>query len=88
MDTTKYTGEIRSYIAIELPFSATKAPSKTILRSWRVGFWIPPAFLSWLRFLESTYGVRVQDQEMVPENLDSVNRAAAFVASKVSKKAA
>jgi len=44
--------------------------------------------LELVTFLESTYGVKVQDQEMVPENLDSVNRAAAFAARKVSEKAA
>ncbi|HNR22882.1 MAG TPA: acyl carrier protein [Steroidobacteraceae bacterium] len=33
-------------------------------------------------FLEETFGVKVADDEMVPENLDSVNRIAAFVERK------
>lgn len=33
-------------------------------------------------FIEEQLGVRVADTEMVPENLDSVNRIAAFVTSK------
>ena len=37
--------------------------------------------------LETQFQIKVQDSEMVPENLDSVNRAAAFVARKVSEKA-
>ncbi len=33
-------------------------------------------------FIEEHLGVKVADSEMVPENLDSVNRIAAFVTSK------
>lgn len=33
-------------------------------------------------FIEEQCGVKVEDAEMIPENLDSVNRIAAFVASK------
>ncbi|HEX7034939.1 MAG TPA: acyl carrier protein [Pseudomonadales bacterium] len=34
-------------------------------------------------FLEEELGVKVQDDEMIPENLDSVNRLARFVASRL-----
>jgi acyl carrier protein len=33
-------------------------------------------------FIEEQLGVKVEDAEMIPENLDSVNRIAAYVASK------
>lgn len=33
-------------------------------------------------FLEDEFGIKVQDEEMVPENLDSVNRITAFLARK------
>ena len=33
-------------------------------------------------FLESTYGIKIEPEEMLPENLDSVNRVAAFVERK------
>jgi acyl carrier protein len=33
-------------------------------------------------FIEERCGVKVADHEMLPENLDSVNRIAAYVASK------
>lgn len=33
-------------------------------------------------FLEETFGVKVADDEMVPANLDSVNKIAAYVARK------
>ena len=33
-------------------------------------------------FIESEYGIQVLDEEMVPENLDSISRIAAYVARK------
>lgn len=33
-------------------------------------------------FLEDEYGISVKDYEMIPENLDSVNKIVAYVASK------
>lgn len=35
-----------------------------------------------IMFIEEQLGVTVKDEEMIPENLDSVNRIAAFVESK------
>ena len=35
-----------------------------------------------IMFIEEQLGVKVEDEEMVPENLDSVNRIATFVESK------
>ncbi len=35
-----------------------------------------------IMFIESTFGVTVEDSEMLPENLDSIARIAAFVAKK------
>jgi acyl carrier protein len=32
--------------------------------------------------IETTYGIKVADTEMVPENLDSVNEIVAFIARK------
>jgi len=35
-----------------------------------------------IMFIESTFGMTVEDSEMLPENLDSIERIAAFVARK------
>lgn len=37
-----------------------------------------------IAFIESRFGVAVQDDEMLPDNLDSVARIAAFVGRKLS----
>ena len=39
-------------------------------------------FLELIAFLEETYAIKVADQEMVPENLDSLDSLVAFVARK------
>jgi acyl carrier protein len=35
-------------------------------------------------FIEETFGITVQDDETLPENLDSLDRISAFVARKLS----
>lgn len=35
-----------------------------------------------LLFLEEQFGIKVEDHEMIPDNLDSVNRIAAFIERK------
>ena len=41
-------------------------------------------FLELVTFLEQTWGISVADEEMVPENLDSLNRIEAFVRRKLA----
>jgi acyl carrier protein len=36
-------------------------------------------------FIEETFGFRVEDEEIIPENLDSINRLVAYVNSKLTK---
>ena len=38
-----------------------------------------------IMFIETTFGVTVEDSEMLPENLDSIERIGAFVARKTSQ---
>ena len=41
-------------------------------------------FLELIGHLEETYGIKVLDDEMVPENLDSLRNVAEFVARKLA----
>lgn len=41
-------------------------------------------FLELIAHLEETYGFAVKDEEMIPENLDSLNRLVAFVGKKLN----
>ncbi len=38
--------------------------------------------LELIAFIEGEFGVRIEDQEMVPENLETIARIAAFVGKK------
>lgn len=40
-------------------------------------------FVELVTFLEGTYRIRIADEEMVPENLDSLENVARFVTSKI-----
>lgn len=42
-------------------------------------------FLELISFLEETYAIKVADEEMVPENLDSVDSVAHFMARKLDR---
>jgi acyl carrier protein len=44
--------------------------------------------LELIGFLESNYGISIADDELVPANLDSVDRVASFVDGKLKTKAA
>jgi acyl carrier protein len=39
--------------------------------------------LELVTFLEDTFGIKVADEEMLPENLDSLNRITAYVQRKL-----
>ena len=39
--------------------------------------------LELIDFLEKSFGINVEDQEIIPENLDSISRVAAYVQSKL-----
>ena len=45
-------------------------------------------FLELVMFLEETWGIQVEDEEMVPENLDSLNAIEAYVGRKTGQTAA
>lgn len=36
-------------------------------------------------FLEQTYDIRVEDEEIIPENLDSINNLVSYLQKKVKK---
>jgi acyl carrier protein len=41
--------------------------------------------LDLVMFIEETFGIQVKDEELIPENLDSVDRLVAFVEKKTAR---
>ena len=44
--------------------------------------------LELVAFIEETYGIKVEDEEIVPENLDSISNISSYIASKLSQTSA
>ena len=44
--------------------------------------------LELVAFIEETYGIKVEDEEIVPENLDSISNISSYIASKLSQPSA
>jgi len=40
--------------------------------------------LELVSFLEKTYGIRINDEELIPENLDSINSISEYLRSKLA----
>ena len=40
-----------------------------------------------VRFLEATFGIKVADEELIPDNLDSINKIVAFLQAKMPSSA-
>jgi acyl carrier protein len=84
MTTEDHKNEIRNYVVNNFLFGEagslqddTSFMENGILDSTGV--------LELVTFIEGACKIKIQAQEMVPENLDSVNRVAAFVARKLSE---
>jgi len=44
--------------------------------------------LELLEFIEETFNIRVEDEEVIPDNLDSLNKLKSFINRKIAKKKA
>lgn len=58
---------------------AELAPDTSLIAG---GYVDSTGMLELIAFIESEFGVRIEDQEMIPENLETISRIAAFVGRK------
>jgi acyl carrier protein len=79
--TTTVEERIRSFIVDELLFGQGDGLGSDDSLSGR-GVIDSTGVLEVVSFLEETFGIRVEDRELLPENLDSIGRLAAFVGRK------
>jgi len=80
-DNQEVRSEVREYLvnSFYIPDPEALADSGSLLKN---GIIDETGMLEMVAFLESTYGVKIADDEIVPENLDSIARVAAFVGRK------
>ena len=82
-----YAKEIRDYVVTNFLFgeAGTLTDDTSFLDT---GIIDSTGMLELIMFLDNQFGVRVEPEEMVPENLDSINRLVAYLSKKTGKPAA
>jgi acyl carrier protein len=78
-----YVKEIRDFITNNLLFgdSSSLQDDTSFLDN---GIVDSTGMLELIMFLEGAYGIKIEPEETIPENLDSVNRAAHFITRKLA----
>ena len=79
-----YTKQIRDFIVTNFLFGdvGNLQNDTSFLESGTVD---STGMLELIMFVENTYGFKIEPEEMVPENLDSINRVVSFVAKRQPK---
>ena len=83
MQSESFVPLIRSFVTENYIFGQelTFADSDSFLES---GIIDSTGVLQLVSYLEETYGITVEDNELTPENLDSVNSVAAYLGRKLN----
>lgn len=76
------TEQIRAFIFSNFLFDADEGALGNDTSFLEQGIIDSTGVLELVEWLEKTFSIKVEDEELVPENLDSVNRLAQFIAKK------
>jgi acyl carrier protein len=74
--------DIRQFVIANFLFGEDNGSLKPDESFLETGIIDSTGVLELVAFLESTYGFRVKDNELTPDNLDSLDKVAAFVRRK------
>jgi acyl carrier protein len=74
--------DIRQFVIANFLFGEDNGSLKADESFLETGIIDSTGVLELVAFLESTYGFRVRDNELTPDNLDSLDKVAAFVRRK------
>ncbi len=74
---------IRNYIANNILFSGNSYPYPDNASFLDEGIVDSMNVLELVTFVEDTYGIKVDDQDIVPDHFDSVSKLAAYVSSRM-----
>ena len=73
---------IRTYIAKNLLFSSNGYPYADDTSFLEEGIVDSMGIMELVMFVGETFGITVEDEELVPDNFDSVSRVAAYIRRK------
>jgi acyl carrier protein len=82
MPGSEIESQLREFVASNFGFRGGSASMDGNLDMLEQGVLDSTGVLEVVAFLESDLGVKVEDEEMVPENLSTMNRIVAFVERK------
>jgi acyl carrier protein len=83
MDANEIQKQIHEYIVENFLFGDDAALESDDQSFLETGLIDSTGILELIQFLEETFEIEIEDEEMIPENLDSIARVTAFVGSKV-----
>ncbi|MGO8739938.1 acyl carrier protein [Rhodoblastus sp.] len=81
--TRKIETDLRAFIAQDLLFQDDMEDLAGDQSMLQAGMIDSTGVLELVSYLESHFGIRIHDAEIVPDNLDTVDALVAFVAKKV-----
>jgi acyl carrier protein len=84
IDATSIEREVREFIAVNFPLSNEEFSLKPEDSLIEVGVIDSTGVLELIGFIEEHYGLEVQDAEVLPENLDSIENITRFVFRKLA----
>ena len=76
--------KIRSFIADNILFSDNGYPYADDTSFLEEGIVDSMGIMELVRFVDESFGITVEEEELVPDNFDSVSRLAAYVRRKAS----
>jgi acyl carrier protein len=84
---TSYETDLRQFIVENFLFGKDDQPVASSDSLLELGIVDSTAVLELVGFLEQTYQITIDDEELVPDNLDSIDRIVQFVTRKLEKAA-
>jgi acyl carrier protein len=78
-------GQLRRFINDNFMSPGVKGSLKDDTSLLEEGIVDSTGVLNLVMFIEETFGIQVKDEELVPENLDSLNKIVAFVEKKTGR---
>jgi len=84
MQTQQIAAQIEKFIETSFGFDQARKPERgqSLLD---FGVVDSTGMLQLVSFLEETFSIKIEDEELVPANLDSIDNTAAFVAGKLGR---
>jgi acyl carrier protein len=85
MDADTFERELRKYLVENFLFGDESTPLEADTSFLETGMIDSTGVLELIRYLEESAGISVADEEIVPDNLDSIAKIGRFVAKKQAR---